>query len=106
MQIKVCMVKIIQRLNPGQSRFRKSWDRREWSGVRNAADQELVICKVRDKTLEDQFTRMTEDQQEEMNKFKRPLLDRSMEMSYSDDGDNEKISKIGKTYGEKNQELV
>ena len=84
----------------------RPWDSREWSGVRNAADQELVICKVRNEMLEDQFTRMTEKQQEKMNKFKRPLLYRGMEMSYSDDGDNEKISKIGKTYGEKNQELV
>jgi hypothetical protein len=51
------------------------WDRQVRNGVRVAANQVLVQGKVRDETQGDQFNRMKKNQQQEMKKYKRNLID-------------------------------
>ena len=53
----------------------RPWDRQTWNRVRVAADQVLVQDKVREETVQDQFDRMNQKQQEEMKKYKRTLTE-------------------------------
>ena len=53
----------------------KPWDRKDWNGVRVAADQVLGKSKVRDETMDEQFNRMNQKQQEEMKKYKMILME-------------------------------
>jgi len=53
---------------------RSPWNREAWGGVRKAADDVLVRGKVRDEDVMDQFERMDKEQQEEMDRYKRPLI--------------------------------
>ena len=50
-------------------------DRQTWNLVRVAADQVLVQGEVREETVQDQFDRMNQKQQEEMIKYKRTLTE-------------------------------
>ena len=57
-------------------RVSRHWDRQTWNRrVRVAADQVLVQDKVREETVQDQFDRMNQKQQEEMKKYKRTLTE-------------------------------
>ena len=53
----------------------KPWDRQVWNAVRVAADQVLVRSMVRDETVDKQFNRMNQKQQEETKKYKRILME-------------------------------
>merc|ERR1712037_429727 len=53
---------------------RGPWDRQAWGGVRKAADDVLCRGEVRDEDVVEQFERMDKDQQEEMVRYKRPLM--------------------------------
>ena len=53
----------------------RPWDRQTWNQVREAADQVLVQDKVREETVQDQFDRMNQKQQEEMKMYKRTLTE-------------------------------
>merc|ERR1712055_218833 len=53
---------------------RKPWDRQAWGGVRKAADDVLCRGEVRDEDMMEQFERMDKEQQEEMGRYKRPLI--------------------------------
>ena len=53
----------------------RPWDRQVWNGSRVAADQVLVQGKVRDETVADQFDRMNQKMQKEIQNFKRILLE-------------------------------
>ena len=54
----------------------RPWDRQTWNRrVRVAADQVLVQDKVREETVQDQFDRMNQKQQEEMKTYKRTLAE-------------------------------
>jgi len=53
---------------------RKPWDRQAWGGVRKAADDVLRKGKVRDEDEVEQFERLDKKQQEEMVKYKRPII--------------------------------
>ena len=54
----------------------RPWDRQTWNLVRVAADQVLVQGKGgREETVQDQFDRMIQKQQEEMKKYKRTLME-------------------------------
>jgi len=75
------------------------WDNSSWNGFRKAADKELILGKVRDGSLKEQFNRMNRDQQLEMNRYKRPVLQLDADSSYYDMSNKTSISKIGKAYG-------
>ena len=47
----------------------KPWNTATWSQIRKQADMILVRSGVRDETTSDQFNRMTEEQQEDMNQY-------------------------------------
>jgi len=53
---------------------RRPWDRQAWGGVRKAADDVLCRGEVRDEDMMEQFERMDKEQQEEMVRYKRPLM--------------------------------
>jgi len=53
----------------------RPWDRQVWNGVRVAANQVMVQGKVRDETEDKQLNRMNRKQQEEMAKYKRPMVE-------------------------------
>ena len=74
------------------ARARKPWDRQAWGGVRKAADDVLrkgkvttmttlestgsreILHQVRDEDEVEQFERLDKKQQEEMVKYKRPII--------------------------------
>ena len=53
----------------------RPWDRQVWNGGRVAANQVMVQGKVRDETEDKQLNRMNKKQQEEMAKYKRPMVE-------------------------------
>ena len=53
----------------------RPWDRQTWNLVRVAADQVLVQGKVWEETVQDQFNRMNQKQQDKMKKYKRTLME-------------------------------
>merc|ERR1712215_55329 len=54
---------------------KRPWDRQTWHRVRLDANQVLELSKVREETIKEQFGRMNEKQQQEMEKFKRNVVD-------------------------------
>jgi len=53
----------------------RPWDRQVWDRVRVAANQVMVQGEVRDESEDRQVNRMNKKQQQEMAKFKRPMVE-------------------------------